>query len=81
MSDQEKQLFAQHLRTLRKAAGLTQDQLAARAGLVVATVRHYEQARRIPMFDVAIALAEALGVSVDELAEYQSGTLPRKPKK
>jgi DNA-binding XRE family transcriptional regulator len=58
--------FAQKLKLLRDKAGLSQPQLAAAAGIPVATLRDYEQGgrRRHPTLWLAIKLAQALGESV-----------------
>ena len=60
--------MAQRLQALRRLAGLSQPQLAKAAGVSVGTLRCWEQARRTPLFDAAVKLADALGVSLDELA-------------
>jgi transcriptional regulator with XRE-family HTH domain len=60
--------FGQRLARLRRRAGLSQPQLSERAGVNLTTLRHYEQHRREPMFAVAIKLARAMGISLDELA-------------
>lgn len=67
--------FATRLRLLRLAAGLTQEQLAAAAGLSTAAVCQWEQGRREPSLAALQALARALGASLDALAGQQ---LPRK---
>jgi transcriptional regulator with XRE-family HTH domain len=58
--------FGLKLRELRNAAGLTQQQLADKAGLALRTVSGLEQGRYEPMFLTAAALCKALGVPVDE---------------
>jgi len=60
--------FAACLRRLREARGLTQVQLADRAQLSPAAVCQWEQGRRLPSWEAAVALARALGVSLDALA-------------
>jgi transcriptional regulator with XRE-family HTH domain len=54
--------FAERLRALREAAGLTQRELAARAGLGLRTVGNLEQGLREPAWATVLALAAALGV-------------------
>ena len=56
--------FAYRLRELREAAGLTQKQLAERAGVALRTVSSLEQALYEPVWSTALALARALGVEV-----------------
>jgi transcriptional regulator with XRE-family HTH domain len=67
--------FGNRLRELRKTAGLTQAQLARRAGVTLATLREYEQARRRadPSLRMAARLAVALGVGVGDLAAALEG--------
>ncbi len=64
--------FAVKLKSLRKdydnGAGLTQAELATRAGVAVQTVYLLEQGRRHnPSLTTATKLAKALGVSLDEI--------------
>ena len=58
--------FGRRLRELREAAGLTQTQLAERAGMVYQALAKYERGENEPTWPVALRLAEALGVSMDE---------------
>jgi transcriptional regulator with XRE-family HTH domain len=61
-----------HLKRLRAAAGMSQPQLAAAAGVPVSTLRQWEQGRRLPSLEGFFALADGLGVSLDELAGRQT---------
>lgn len=61
--------FAALLKELRTKAGLTQPELADRAGIPLTTLQGHEQGRRLPNFPTAVRLARALGVSLDELAK------------
>lgn len=54
--------FADRLKELREAAGLTQKQLADKAEVGLRAVTYYESGDRIPGWDVVLALAKALGV-------------------
>jgi transcriptional regulator with XRE-family HTH domain len=63
---------------LRQAAGLSQSQLARAANVPVASLRQWEQGRRTPLLDAAARVAEALDVSLDDLAGI--GTPPRRKK-
>ncbi|HRW38254.1 MAG TPA: helix-turn-helix transcriptional regulator [Aquihabitans sp.] len=56
--------FAERLRTVRVAAGLTQAELGARAGVARPNVVAYEMGRREPRFDSAMALLDAAGADV-----------------
>jgi transcriptional regulator with XRE-family HTH domain len=59
--------FGQRVARLRVAAGLTQEQLAAKAELPAGSLRNYEYDHRRPRADAALRLARALGVTVEEL--------------
>lgn len=60
--------FGETLQRLRKAAGLSQTELAAKSGMRIDSLRNWEQGRAMPKVDAAHKLATALGVSLDELA-------------
>jgi transcriptional regulator with XRE-family HTH domain len=55
--------FGQRLKDLRVKAGLTQDELAKRAGMHSRGVAKLEQGQREPAWATVQALAEALGVN------------------
>ena len=55
--------FAQRLKALREAAGLTQAQLAGRADLYPFSVAKLEQGVQEPTWPTVLALARALGVN------------------
>jgi transcriptional regulator with XRE-family HTH domain len=59
--------FPEHLVTLRKQKGMTQQHLAERIGVHVAQIRRYEAGSSQPTLDVVRSMAVALGVSADEL--------------
>ena len=59
--------FPQRLSALRKARGLTQQQLADKAGVHVVQLRRYEAGRAQPTLDVLKHMAIALSVSTDAL--------------
>lgn len=60
--------LSSNVRRLRKAAALTQAQLAESAGLPRATVAKLEQPGANPSLQVVQQVAKALGVGLDELA-------------
>ncbi|MEU5786091.1 BTAD domain-containing putative transcriptional regulator [Micromonospora lupini] len=67
--------FAGLLRQRRRAAGMTQRELAARAGLSAATVRDLEQRRtRVPLARSAEALAVALRLGPPEVHALRRAT-------
>jgi transcriptional regulator with XRE-family HTH domain len=60
--------MGQRLKRLRERAGLTQRQAAEASGVPLGTLRRWEQDVAEPLLSGAARLAEALGVSLDELA-------------
>lgn len=56
------------IRAQREALNLTQGQLAAAVGVDARQIRRYEAGETQPPFSVAIAIAKALQLSLDELA-------------
>jgi transcriptional regulator with XRE-family HTH domain len=68
--------FAQRLQRIRQRSGLSQPRLAEAAGLAVASVRNYEQGRRMPGLEEAAKMARALGCTLDELAGPLGGPEP-----
>ena len=61
------QRFGQQLQRLRTNRGLTQEQLAVKAGLVRVYVTKLEQGEHDPTLTMLVRLAKALRVSVTEL--------------
>ena len=60
--------MGERLQQLRHDAGLSQSELANAAGVPVASLKNWEQGRRLPQFDAAWRLAKALRITLDELA-------------
>jgi transcriptional regulator with XRE-family HTH domain len=71
--------FGAVLRHYRLRAGLTQRQLAERAGVPVRSVENWEINHRVPRMPTTVALARALGVSVDEMMACKLPAAPKKP--
>jgi transcriptional regulator with XRE-family HTH domain len=60
--------LARQLRELREQAGITQERLAAQAGVAIATVRKIETGAVVePGYFTVLALMNALGISHREL--------------
>lgn len=59
--------FARNLVENRERAGLSQVEVAARAALYLSRVEQLEAGKRLPLIDVTIKLAGALGVEPAEL--------------
>jgi len=76
--------LAEHVKQLRLEAGLTQAELAARAGVTVETVARLERVLRgrssansNPSLETLVRLASALGVEVAELLSEPSRPRPK----
>jgi transcriptional regulator with XRE-family HTH domain len=63
--------FAGRLKELRESAGLTQPQLAEKCGTHYTSIARLESEARAPSLRVAVALADALGVSIADLVPGQ----------
>lgn len=57
----------ERIKALRREKGLSQVELAARAGIAVNSLRLYEAGKREPKVDAITKLAKALGVTKQEL--------------
>lgn len=64
------------LRELRAAAGLTQEELAGRAGVSLAAVRNYEQGKREPSWRAFLDLCKALGAEPMSFDGCAAGEVP-----
>lgn len=67
------------LATLRKAAGLSQTELAKVIGVSQQTVAYWETSATPPRSDVLPQLAKALGVHVEEILGHVPVSAARKP--
>ena len=65
-------MLGPRIATLRRAAGMSQGELAERLQVSASTVGMYEQGRREPSADTLVALARTFGVSVDYLLTGKS---------
>ena len=63
--------FGELLRKEREARGLSQSELAEKAGLQPSAISHFELGRRTPSFDNLKRVADALSVTVDYLLGRQ----------
>ncbi len=71
--DQLTQSLARNLKRWRSERGLTLDALAARAGVSRGMIIQIEQARTNPSVGTTVKLADALGVSITTLLDYEQG--------
>ena len=60
--------FSEVIRERRTELGMSQRDLATAAGVDVRQIRRYEAGEQQPLLTVAVAIADALGISVGELA-------------
>lgn len=62
--------LAGRLRALREQRGMTQEQLAARAGISVATVRNIERVAVVePSLFTVLAMVRVLGATIEDVAK------------
>ena len=67
VSTKPSDIFPDRLRTARERRGLSQGQLAERAGLQASAVSHFETGGRKPSFDNLKRFADALNITTDYL--------------
>ncbi len=67
--------FGENLKQTRKAAGLTQAELAHRSGVTERSVYNYEKNSRAPKIDIVERFAEALHVSTEMLLDSRGADL------
>jgi transcriptional regulator with XRE-family HTH domain len=72
-ASQLREKFGQRVRWLRGEHGLTQEQLAERAGISVDFLSLIERGRSSPSFENLAELADALETSVAELFNFEGG--------
>ncbi len=74
--------FGERLREFRSAAGLSQRELAERAGCNLFTVAKLERGSQEPAWPLVLALAGALGIGCQEFigGEKRSGASPNRPR-
>ncbi|MFD4693533.1 XRE family transcriptional regulator [Streptomyces sp. NBC_00683] len=75
--DQLTQSLARNLKRWRSERGFTLDALAARAGVSRGMIIQIEQARTNPSVGTTVKLADALGVSITTLLDYEQGSQVR----
>lgn len=68
MGDQEQAQLASRLKEAREEQGLTQRELAEKAGLTASAVSQFEGGKREPSFNSMVKLARALEVSPSYLS-------------
>lgn len=66
-----KEIIAANLIRYRKSLGLSQEQLAQQAGVSRQSINNYENAKTLPDSKILSALANALGITLDDLLRSQ----------
>jgi len=61
--------FAERLRELRDALGLSEAKLAKASGVSFASIHEYGMGRRKPSFAAVVKIARALGVTCEAFAD------------
>ncbi|QEU95921.1 helix-turn-helix domain-containing protein [Streptomyces kanamyceticus] len=72
--DQLTRSLARNLKRWRTERAFTLDALAARAGVSRGMIIQIEQARTNPSVGITVKLADALGVSITTLLDYEQGS-------
>ncbi|WP_228030348.1 helix-turn-helix domain-containing protein [Gimesia benthica] len=67
LSSDNSSSFGPKLRKIRENRGLSQSELAEKAGFQPSAISHFETGRRSPSFDNLRRLADALNVTIDFL--------------
>ena len=65
-------MFKDNLVQMRKALQLTQEDIADKLGVTRQSVAKWESGETVPDLDKCKLLADTLGVSLDDLANYES---------
>lgn len=66
-------MIARNILKLRRAAGLTQEQVAERIGVARQTVAKWENGDSLPDIESCSRIAEIFDVSLDDLVNYSGG--------
>jgi len=67
-------MLGPRIAALRRAAGISQSELAQKLKISPSTVGMYEQGRREPALDILAAMAQIFGVSIDFLVTGRAGS-------
>jgi len=67
LGENELKIFGARIEAARKKKGLTQEELADRAGVSQSMINHIEKGRKKPSLDIAIAIAREFNTTVDAL--------------
>ena len=59
--------IGRNIKTVRKSRGFTQEKLSNKLGVSIMTIRRWESGSRIPKFNTVEKIADALGITTDQL--------------
>mgnify|MGYP004549386821 len=62
-----KSMVGHRIRVARAEARMSQEELAKAAGVSAASIKNYESGESCPLLQTAVVIAEALGVTVNDL--------------
>ena len=65
-------MFSDNIIQLRKIHGMTQEELADKVGVTRQSIAQWESGRTCPNLTQSKALADAFGVTLDDLANFES---------
>jgi transcriptional regulator with XRE-family HTH domain len=68
----KKSLLGKRIREIRKSQGISQEQLAERAGISAQYVSNIERGKENPTLDLLLRLAEALRVSLGQMCDFET---------
>ena len=73
-----KKYIGNQIKTFRKSAGFTQDELAKRLNTTKQTISRYEKGDRKANQDMLFELCDIFGVSIDDFFPSQNDSVDRK---
>jgi transcriptional regulator with XRE-family HTH domain len=75
--------FKENIRQLRQSKGWTQTAAAAKVGVPLRTLQNWEAGIREPRLEALVKLAEAFGVTTDDLLDHKAkkGKPENKPRR
>lgn len=69
--------FHERLARIMRNKGISQSELCRRSGIATSAMSHYVRGETEPSFTKVIAIARALDIPVDDLADNAFGSMPR----
>ncbi len=72
-------MIQENIKAARKAAGVTQKELAETIGVYQKDISRWERGERLPSLEMFVKLCRALDVSADVILETGKGAKEKKP--